>query len=110
MGAHPAPIHCDYGGETMNTKQRNDLLQTLKTRFEKNAHRHKGITWDAVISRLDRNPHALKSLGAMEESGGEPDVIGKEKEGGAIVFCDCSSESPAGRRSLCYDREALDSR
>lgn len=86
-----------------------DLIKTLQARFEKNMQRHKGIAWSDVEARLERNPDALKSLLAMEESGGEPDVIGADKSG-KLTFCDCSPQSPAGRRSLCYDKKALDSR
>jgi hypothetical protein len=93
----------------MKAAERDDLIQTLKTRFEKNMHRHKGIAWAAVQTKLERNRTALESLLAMEASGGEPDVIGKDKSG-HVTFCDCSAESPTGRRSLCYDEEALDSR
>lgn len=93
----------------MKASERDQLLNILKARFEKNMNRHKGSAWPAVQARLERNPAALKSLRAMEESGGEPDVIGADKSG-EITFCDCSAESPAGRRSLCYDKEALDSR
>src|SRR3954452_6432861 len=92
----------------MKAQGRDSLLQALKARFEKNMHRHKGIAWVEVQARLESSPNALKSLRAMEETGGEPDVIGKKT--GTITFCDCSPESPAGRRSVCYDREALDSR
>jgi hypothetical protein len=88
----------------------DDLLQTLKSRFEKHMPRHKGIAWPDVQAVLEKNPAALKSLRAMEDSGGEPDVIGHDRKTGKFTFCDCSAESPAGRRSLCYDREALDSR
>lgn len=87
----------------------DDLIETMKTRFENNMQRHKGIAWTAVQSKLERNQKALKSLGEMEATGGEPDVIGGDKSGG-FTFCDCSAESPAGRRSLCYDKKALDSR
>lgn len=90
----------------MKAQEREKLLQSLKSRFEKNMHRHKGLAWKQVLARLEAGPAALKSLGEMEASGGEPDVIGEEK--GKFVFCDCSPESPAGRRSLCYDRQALD--
>jgi hypothetical protein len=93
----------------MKSPKRDELIEILKARFEKNVHRHRGIAWAAVQTRLERNLNALKSIRAMEESGGEPDVIG-DGESGQITFCDCSSESPSGRRSLCYDREALDSR
>ena len=95
---------------TMKAKERDDLLQTLKVRFEKNKQRHKGIAWADVQARLESNPGALESLRAMEGTGGEPDVIGHDKKSGQYTFCDCSAESPSGRRSLCYDREALDSR
>jgi hypothetical protein len=93
----------------MKSPDHHELIEALKTRFEKNMHRHKGVAWTAVQARLERNPKALKSLGAMEASGGEPDAVGVEKSG-QIIFCDCSAESPAGRRSLCYDKQALDSR
>jgi hypothetical protein len=94
----------------MKTKQHDELLAELKSRFEENMNRHKGVTWAAVEQRLIKDPAALKSLAAMEASGGEPDVIGQDKKTGEIVFWDCSPQSPDGRRSLCYDREALDSR
>ena len=93
----------------MKSTERDGLIEILKARFEKNVHRHKGIAWAAVQARLGRNLTALKSLRAMEESGGEPDVISEDKSG-HITFCDCSTESPSGRRSLCYDKEALDFR
>jgi hypothetical protein len=94
----------------MKAQERKELLQTLMTRFEKHAQRHEGIAWADVQARLEGNPDALKSLLAMESSGGEPDVIGHDRKTGQVTFCDCSAESPAGRRSLCYDREALDAR
>ncbi len=94
----------------MNAKQRDELLRVLEDRFEANMHRHKGIAWAEVRSRLEGNAKALMSLHAMEETGGEPDVIGRAKEAGHFTFCDCAAESPAGRRSVCYDRAALDSR
>ena len=93
----------------MKSAKADDLLATLKARFEKNMHRHEGLSWGAVQARLGHTPDALKSLRAMEASGGEPDVIGAD-ESGRIIVCDCSAESPSGRRSLCYDREALDGR
>ena len=93
----------------MKPKDRDRLLETLKDRFEKNMNRHTGVSWTTVQARLDRTPAALDSLQAMEASGGEPDVIGVEKSG-AVVFCDCSAESPDGRRSLCFDKAALDAR
>jgi hypothetical protein len=93
----------------MNAPARDELLETLRARFEKHMHRHGGIAWAAVRARLERDRDALRSLGAMEASGGEPDVIGDDASG-HVTFCDCSAESPTGRRSLCYDKEALDSR
>jgi len=94
----------------MKAQERTALLQALKNRFDKHMGRHKGVKWDEVLARLEASPRALESLQAMEESGGEPDVIGRDKASGRITFCDCSAESPAGRRSACYDREALDAR
>jgi len=94
----------------MKPPERDRLLETLRARFEKNRQRHEGIAWADVQARLDNNPAALKSLQAMEATGGEPDVIGRDGETGSFLFCDCAKESPAGRRSLCYDREALDER
>ena len=93
----------------MKTKDREALLQLLKVRFERHMHRHRGIEWVDVEARLLVFPDALRSLQRMEATGGEPDVIARSKSG-QITFCDCSAESPAGRRSLCYDREARDSR
>jgi Protein of unknown function (DUF4256) len=96
--------------KTLTTKQRAELLDVLKARFAKNPHRHKNIEWTDVEARLATKPAKLCSLLEMEESGGEPDVIGHDSESGEVIFCDCSAESPQGRRSLCYDREALDAR
>jgi hypothetical protein len=93
----------------MRSPEPDDLIGTLQARFEKNMHRHRGIAWATVQGKLERDGNALRSLRAMEASGGEPDVIGDNKSG-HITFCDCSAESPVGRRSLCYDKEALDSR
>lgn len=93
----------------MNASSRDTLIETLRTRFEKNMQRHPGVVWNDVQARLERNPDALKSLHAMEASGGEPDVIGGATST-HITFCDCSAESPSGRRSLCYDGKALDAR
>jgi hypothetical protein len=92
----------------MKAKEREAMLRKLKARFEKNMSRHAGIAWADVQSRLEKNPAALEALQEMEATGGEPDVIGKDK--GHFIFCDCSPESPAGRRSTCYDAEALASR
>ena len=94
----------------MKAQEREKLLQALKARFDKNMHRHKGIAWANVQAKLEANSDALKSLREMELTGGEPDVIGQDREAGYLTFCDCSAESPTGRRSVCYDREALDSR
>jgi hypothetical protein len=82
----------------------------LKSRFENNMHRHKGLTWEDVQARLTSNPEKLRSLNEMERTGGEPDVVGYDKKTGEFIFYDCSAESPSGRRSLCYDNEALKSR
>lgn len=90
--------------------QRQELLTTLKTRFEKNKNRHKGISWDDVAAKLQASPAKLWSLFQMEETGGEPDVTGFDKKEGAYIFCDCAAESPKGRRSICYDHAALESR
>jgi hypothetical protein len=94
----------------MKTQEREELLQALRDRFEKNMHRHEGMAWDEVQTRLLRSPDALRSLREMEATGGEPDVIGQDGQTGEYTFCDCSAESPSGRRSVCYDREALESR
>jgi hypothetical protein len=94
----------------MKAQERDELLRTLKARFEKNMRRHKGIAWADVQARLESNPAALKTLREMESTGGEPDVIGRDGKSGQVTFCDCSPESPTGRRSGCYDREALDAR
>ena len=95
--------------DEMKPRERDELLQALQQRFEKNGHRHEGIAWADVRARLDRSPDALASLRAMEATGGEPDVIARDASG-QLTFCDCSAQSPAGRRSLCYDRAALDAR
>lgn len=94
----------------MNARDRDQLLQSLKGRFEENLRRHEGHDWEEVLARLEGHPTALESLREMEASGGEPDVIGQDEASGAYIFCDCSAESPLGRRSLCYDRKARDSR
>jgi hypothetical protein len=93
----------------MKPPERDELIAILKARFEKHMHRHPGIAWAAVRARLEGNPDALRSLRAMEASSGEPDVIGDD-ESGHITFCDCAAESPSGRRSLCYDGDALAAR
>ncbi|MFW5687847.1 MAG: DUF4256 domain-containing protein [Bacteroidota bacterium] len=83
------------------------LLQTLKTRFEKNMHRHKGLLWEEVRFALEQNPERIKSLLHREQTGGEPDVVDRDKDSGKFIFCDCATESPLSRRSLCYDQKAL---
>ena len=90
--------------------QRDKLLSTLKARFEKNMNRHKGLEWAKLQAKLEANPEKLWSLNEMETTGGEPDVVGHDKKTGEFVFYDCSAESPKGRRSVCYDREALNAR
>jgi hypothetical protein len=92
------------------TEQREALIRALKARFENNMHRHKGLEWAKVQSRLEANNEKLWSLNEMERTGGEPDVVGHDKSTGEYIFYDFSAESPKGRRSLCYDREALESR
>ncbi len=94
----------------LSLEQREELLKVLKIRFEKNMNFHKGIEWSEVQEKLETNTEKLWSLNQMEETGGEPDVIGYDKETGEYIFCDCSAESPKGRRSICYDHEALESR
>lgn len=94
----------------MNAKQRKELLDILKTRFEENMARHKGLDWADVQKKLEADAGKLRALGEMESTGGEPDIVGRAGKSGEYLFYDCSPESPAGRRSLCYDREALDSR
>ena len=94
----------------LSPEQREELLRALKARFEKNMSRHKGLEWAQVQARLEANAEKLWSLNEMERTGGEPDVVGHDKKTGEYIFYDCSAESPKGRRSVCYDREALESR
>ena len=94
----------------LSAGQREELLKALKVRFEKNMNRHKGLEWTEAQARLEANPEKLWSLSEMERTGGEPDVVGQDTETRQYIFFDCSGESPKGRTSLCYDREALDSR
>lgn len=94
----------------LSTEQQKELLKTLKLRFEKNINRHKDLDWDKIQTELEANPKKLSVLFRMEETEGEPDVIGYDKNSDEYIFCDCSAESPKGRRSICYDRQALDSR
>lgn len=96
--------------KNLSAKQQDELLAKLKTRFEKNVSRHKGIEWGKVQARLQANADKLWSLSEMERTGGEPDVVGHDKNTGEYIFYDCAAESPKDRRSLCYDREALDER
>ena len=94
----------------MKAEQREELLRALKARFEKNMNRHKGLEWAKVQAKLEANTEKLWSLNEMERTGGEPDVVGYDKKTGEYIFYDCSAESPKGRRNVCYDREALESR
>jgi hypothetical protein len=96
--------------KAMSSKQSDELLRALKARFEKNMNRHKGLEWAKVQAKLEANSEKLWSLNEMETTGGEPDVVGHDKKTGEYIFYDCSAETPKGRRSVCYDREGLDSR
>jgi Protein of unknown function (DUF4256) len=94
----------------LSPKHTEELLKTLKNRFDKNKNRHKGIDWEKVYSKLKINPEKLWSLNEMEKTGGEPDVVGYDQKSGEFIFYDCAAESPSGRRSICYDLEGLESR
>src|SRR5437870_13392641 len=94
----------------LSPEQREELLRALKARFEKNMNRHKGLEWAKVQAKLEAHTEKLWSLNEMERTGGEPDAVGHDKKPGEYIFYDCSAESPKGRRSACYDREALESR
>jgi len=94
----------------LTPKQREELVNALKARFEENRNRHKGLGWADVQSRLEAHAEKLWSLSEMERTGGEPDVVGRDNKTGEYIFYDCSKETPPGRRNVCYDREALDSR
>jgi len=96
--------------KNLSSSQQSELLKTLKTRFEKNMNRHKSIEWNKVETKLQANPEKLWSLNEMERTGGEPDVVDYDKKKDEYIFYDCAAESPKERRSLCYDREALNSR
>ena len=98
------------GYKALSPEQREELLRALKARFEKNMNRHKGLEWAKVQAKLEANAEKLWSLNEMETTGGEPDVVGHDKKTGEYIFYDCSAESPKGRRSVCYDGEALESR
>lgn len=96
--------------KSLTVDQQKELFKTLKSRFEKNMNRHKGIEWAKVQSRLESNSEKLWSLNEMERTGGEPDVVGQDKKSGEYIFFDCSAETPKERRSFCYDQDALESR
>ncbi|MDP1569175.1 MAG: DUF4256 domain-containing protein [Vicinamibacterales bacterium] len=98
------------GAMHLGASEREKLLGTLQARFEAHMHRHNGLQWEKVRQRLESHPGTLWSLSEMERSGGEPDVVGQDTKSGEYRFVDCAAESPAGRRSVCYDREALDAR
>ena len=102
--------HATSNKKQLSPKQGEELLRALKTRFENNMNRHKGLEWDKVQARLEAKPEKLWSLNEMERTGGEPDVVGHDKGTGEYIFFDCSAESPKGRTSVCYDREGLESR
>lgn len=95
---------------TLNAAQREEILKTLKTRFDKHMNRHEGFIWVEIAQKLEAQLEKLWSLNEMERTGGEPDVIGKDHNTGEYIFCDCSAESPKDRRSICYDSAALESR
>lgn len=95
---------------TLSKDQQTVLLKSLKTRFEKNMNRHKGMDWEKIVSKLEKNPEKLWSLNEMEETGGEPDVVFLDNKSTEIIFMDCSPETPKDRRSICYDQDALESR
>ncbi|MBS0467215.1 MAG: DUF4256 domain-containing protein [Proteobacteria bacterium] len=94
----------------MQARVHDPLLRSLQNRFDQHPQRHRGLAWEPVLERLQAAPAALVTLGAMEATGGEPDVIDQDEASGRFIFCDCAPESPLGRRSLCYDRQALDAR
>ncbi|MGA3087340.1 MAG: DUF4256 domain-containing protein [Terriglobales bacterium] len=100
----------DSNKKALSPEQRQELLRALKARFEKNMNHHKGLDWAEVHAKLEANAERLRSLNEMERTGGEPDVVGYDKKTAEYIFYDCSAESPKGRRSVCYDREALESR
>lgn len=108
--ARPDPARSEAMKRKLAPELRDELVQHLQDRFEKNLPRHKGLKWPDVVARLDAQPEKVWSLHRMESTGGEPDVIGFDKKTGEFLFCDCAPETPKGRRSLCYDREALDAR
>jgi hypothetical protein len=103
-------IDMNRNQKALSPEEREELLSTLQARFEKNMKRHEGFTWAKVAAKLEASPEKVWSLHEMERSGGEPDVVGYDQQTGEFIFYDCSAESPQGRRSLCYDRAALDAR
>jgi hypothetical protein len=110
LGRDIMKANANRGKRALPAEQSEELLGVLKARFERNASRHVGIEWAQVRSKLDANAEKMWSLQEMERTGGEPDVIGHDGKLGEFIFCDCAAESPKGRRSLCYDRQALDAR
>jgi len=104
------PVHLKTRQMDLSPNQCHNLLAVLKERFEKNSHRHEGLCWVAIQTRLEENSKKLSSLQEMERTGGEPDVVGYDQKTGEYIFFDCSSETPSGRTSMCYDREAWESR
>src|SRR6267378_2373703 len=109
-GSQKMPQQIKKNKKDLSPEQREELLKALKARFEKNRNRHQGLAWADVQAKLEANTKKLWSLSEMERTGGEPDVVGWDKQTGEYLFFDCSAESPGGRRSVCYDREGLDSR
>jgi hypothetical protein len=111
MYAKPSALNGEtMSNVTLSKKQREELLRALQARFEENMNRHPGLEWEKVQAKLEANAEKLWPLNEMEKTGGEPDVVGHDKKTGEYIFYDCSPESPKGRKSLCYDREALESR
>jgi hypothetical protein len=110
LGYYKSMSNITSNKKQLSPKQREELLRALKARFEKNMNRHKGVEWAKVQAKLEADTEKLWSLNEMERTGGEPDVVGQDKKTGEYIFYDCSAESPKGRRSLCYDREALQAR
>jgi len=107
---HKRMVNMGNNRKALSPEQRKELLRALKARFERNVNRHKGLEWAQVQAKLEANAEKLWSLSEMERTGGEPDVVGHDKKRGEYILCDCSAESPKGRRSLCYDRDAREFR
>jgi hypothetical protein len=110
VAPRPDPLIEVRAARDVSPGEQQILLETLRERFEKNSKRHAGVDWAKVQSRLEKNPEKLRTLNAMERTGGEPDVVSLDAKTGAVTFFDCSLQTPAGRRNTCFDREALDSR